>query len=71
MYATYLCATLNPGEVPVDKELLTLWQWCIIASYCHQLIAATLTFFPVNQLICSHRIPIGIKWHIITIFGKL
>ncbi len=69
--APYLCASLHPGDVPVDTELLAKRQWRIIVSYRHQVGAATLTFLPVNQLIFGNRIPIGIKGHIITILGKI
>ena len=70
-WVPYLFLTPQKGDVSVDKELLAHRQWCIIAPYCHHLNATAFTFLPVNQLISGHRIPIGIKWHIITIFGKI
>lgn len=67
----YLLSAIHPRNVPEDMELLALWQWSIIISYWHNFDAPALTSLPVYQLIWGHRIPIGIKWHSITILWKI
>ena len=70
LLAPHLCATLHPHEVPADVEFLADRQRRIVVPHCHQLNAATRSSLPVDQLICGHRVSVGIKRHIITVLGK-